>query len=181
MRVVRLGQRPGFSAGRRRQGAGQTPPPSPSPAGLGPPPSRSRLALWALGRSGLLGLEVGRRHAASGTPASPGGGRCWGLPFPSYSVQDPGDRDGVRRGPHCPGPGERGLRLGPCPVRARPPAPVTRGSWGMKEGGEGLGVPTCHELGTRRGDSALHPLLSRVGSRKEGRRSRPPCPATRSR
>lgn len=180
MRVVRLGQRPGFSAGRRRQGAGQPPPPSPSPAGPGPValPARS---LRALGRSGLLGLEVGRRHAASETPTSPGGGRCCGLPFPSYPVQDPGDRDGVRRGSHCPDHGEGGLRLGPCPVRARPRAPVTRGSWGMKEGGEGLGVPTCHELGARRGDSALDPLLSRVGSRKVGRRSRPPCPATRSR
>uniref|UniRef100_A0AC11EJF2 Uncharacterized protein n=1 Tax=Ovis aries TaxID=9940 RepID=A0AC11EJF2_SHEEP len=41
----------------------------------------------------------------------------------------------------------------------------------MKEGGEGLGVPTCHELGARRGDSALDPLLSRVGSRKADKRA----------
>lgn len=60
----------------------------------------------APGRSGLLGLEVGGRHAASGTPTFSRGGGCCGLPLPPSRAQDPGDKDGGRPGSHCPDPGE---------------------------------------------------------------------------
>uniref|UniRef100_A0A8D0QM41 Protein max n=2 Tax=Sus scrofa TaxID=9823 RepID=A0A8D0QM41_PIG len=80
------------AAGGRAAAASPLPPPP--PPGLGPPPSRSPLApLRAPGRSGLLGLEVGRRHAASGTPTSPRGGRCCRLLLSLWLAQDPGHRD----------------------------------------------------------------------------------------
>uniref|UniRef100_A0A8D0YMY6 Protein max n=2 Tax=Sus scrofa TaxID=9823 RepID=A0A8D0YMY6_PIG len=56
--------------------------------------------LRAPGRSGLLGLEVGRRHAASGTPTSPRGGRCCRLLLSLWLAQDPGHRDRADKRAH---------------------------------------------------------------------------------
>lgn len=151
------------------------------PLGRDPPPSRSRLALSGL----LAGAAFWDWRWGGDTrpvgPQPPPWRKVLRPPVPILSRSGSGGQGRGAPGIPLSGSWGGGTALRTCPVRARPLAPVTRGSWGMKEGGEELGVPRCHELGARKGDSALDPLLSRIGSRKEGRRSRPPCPATRSR
>lgn len=95
--------------------------PLPPPPGLGPPPSRSGLApLRAPGLSGLLRLEVGRRHAASGTPALPPWRGVLRLHAPTLARSISGGQGQSAPGSHCPDPGE-GTALRTCSIGPRSP------------------------------------------------------------
>lgn len=152
----------------------------PPPPRLGPPPSRSQLApLRAPSWSGLLGLEVGWRHAAFGTPTSPGGARCCGLRLPPCPVQDRGDWDGVRPRSHCPDPRERddAQDLPPRSAINLFPRPADPGGVGGEQrGGGSAQTPRAGCEGRRQ---CSEPPPAGVGSRKEGRRSGPPLPGYR--
>lgn len=75
----------------------------------------------------------------------------------------------------------RGRRSGPAPSVCNHPLPVTRGSWGVEGGRRGSGSAQMPRAGCEGRRQCSEPPPARVGSRKEGRRSGPPCPATGSR
>lgn len=183
MRVVRRGQRPGFSAGRLRQGAGQLPPlpfPHPHPPGW----DRLRRAPRSLPSGLLAGAAFwvwrwGGDTRPLGPPPPPvGEGAAVSYSLSGWlRIRDIGT--GCARDPIVRILG-KGTAFGTCPLGPRPPPPLTGGSWGVREGREGLGVPRSPELGARGGDSAVDPLSPGSDPGRRGGARTHPRPPTGS-